>query len=127
MKVINKVFNIEQSAFIVGRQNLVGLLMLSEIISWYKKKNKELMIFKVDFEKAYNLINWEYLGYVMVPFRFREKWSRWISASLRSDRASVLVNGGPTSELSLHKGLCQGNPYRLSCSFGNRVFILPLT
>ncbi|XP_071713078.1 uncharacterized protein [Rutidosis leptorrhynchoides] len=50
--VIDKIISPVQLAFISGRQILDGPLMLSEIISWYKKKNKKMLLFKVDFEKA---------------------------------------------------------------------------
>ncbi|GJY39484.1 putative RNA-directed DNA polymerase, eukaryota, reverse transcriptase zinc-binding domain protein [Tanacetum coccineum] len=53
-KVIDKVVSNEQSAFILGRQILDGPLMLSEVIEWYKKKHKKLVVFKVDFEKAFD-------------------------------------------------------------------------
>nr|GEY88124.1 RNA-directed DNA polymerase, eukaryota [Tanacetum cinerariifolium] len=53
-KVVDKVISHEQSAFISGRQFLEGPLMLSEVMDWYKSRNKKLMIFKVDFEKAYD-------------------------------------------------------------------------
>ncbi|GKF73220.1 hypothetical protein Tco_0219552, partial [Tanacetum coccineum] len=48
-KVIDKVVSKEQSAFISGRFIVDGPLMLSEIMSWYKKKKRNLMLFKVDF------------------------------------------------------------------------------
>lgn len=45
-KVVNEVVSFEQTTFIQGRQILDGPLMLSEIVDWYTKKNKKLMIFK---------------------------------------------------------------------------------
>ncbi|GKC66528.1 hypothetical protein Tco_1099126 [Tanacetum coccineum] len=50
--VLDKLVSPTQSAFISGRQILDGPLMVSEIIEWYRKRNKRLMIFKVDFKKA---------------------------------------------------------------------------
>ncbi|GKC28992.1 RNA-directed DNA polymerase, eukaryota, reverse transcriptase zinc-binding domain protein [Tanacetum coccineum] len=41
---------------------------------------------------------------------FSSTWRKWIMAGLKSSRASILVNGSPTSEFSLKRGLRQGDP-----------------
>ncbi|GJV84388.1 RNA-directed DNA polymerase, eukaryota [Tanacetum coccineum] len=38
------------------------------------------------------------------------KWCSWIKTFLSSSRASILVNGSPTSEFSINRGLRQGDP-----------------
>ncbi|GJT35202.1 hypothetical protein Tco_0925621 [Tanacetum coccineum] len=38
-------------------------------------------------------------------------WRSWIQGSLNSGKASVLVNGSPTSEFQFHRGLKQGAPF----------------
>ncbi|GJW91755.1 hypothetical protein Tco_0169308 [Tanacetum coccineum] len=53
-KVIDSIISPEQSDFISSRQILDGPLILSDIIDWYKKCKKKLMLFKVDFEKAFD-------------------------------------------------------------------------
>ena len=64
-KVIDSIISSKQSAFILGQQILDGPLILSEIIDWYKKCKKKLMLFKVDFEKAFDSVSWRYLDYVL--------------------------------------------------------------
>lgn len=51
--------------FLKGIIFLDGPLMVNEHVSWFKNKKRKLVIFKVDFEKAYVLISWEYLDKVM--------------------------------------------------------------
>lgn len=68
------------------------------------------MIFKVDLEKAYDSVSWEYLLTILEFMGFVNKWIGWISARLNSSRASVLVNGSPTVEFNLQRGLRQGDP-----------------
>nr|GEV36188.1 RNA-directed DNA polymerase, eukaryota, reverse transcriptase zinc-binding domain protein [Tanacetum cinerariifolium] len=68
------------------------------------------MVFKVDFAKAYDSIRWDYLDYVLRSFGFGSKWSSWISGSLTSRMASILINGSLTSEFQFHCGLKQGDP-----------------
>nr|GEX08105.1 cysteine-rich receptor-like protein kinase [Tanacetum cinerariifolium] len=80
--VLDKVFSPDQSAFISTRQILDGPLMVSEIIDWYKKQNKNLIIFKVDFEKAFDSVSWRYLDYVLSQMGFDDIWRTWIRSFL---------------------------------------------
>ncbi|PNY01537.1 cysteine-rich receptor-like protein kinase [Trifolium pratense] len=70
-------------------------------------------MFKVDFEKAYDSVDWEFLDFVMLKIGFHEKWRRWISECLKSASISVLVNGSPTKEFGMGRGLRQGDPMSL--------------
>ncbi|GJQ94072.1 gypsy type transposase [Tanacetum coccineum] len=65
-------------------------------------------IVKIDFEKAYDSVRWDYLDDVLRKFGFGEKWCGWIQECLRSSWGSVLVNGSPTEEFQFFKGLKQG-------------------
>ncbi|GJR92125.1 putative RNA-directed DNA polymerase, eukaryota, reverse transcriptase zinc-binding domain protein, partial [Tanacetum coccineum] len=69
-KVVDKVVSPEQSAFISGRQILNGPFMLSELMAWYKKRNHKLMMFKVDFEKAYDTVSWKFLDHMLSALGF---------------------------------------------------------
>nr|GEW81074.1 RNA-directed DNA polymerase, eukaryota, reverse transcriptase zinc-binding domain protein [Tanacetum cinerariifolium] len=66
------------------------------------------MIFKVDFEKAYDSVRWDFIDDILRRFGFGEKWCKWIQSCLNSSRGSVLVNGSPTKEFQFHKGLFNG-------------------
>ncbi|GJW58621.1 RNA-directed DNA polymerase, eukaryota, reverse transcriptase zinc-binding domain protein [Tanacetum coccineum] len=46
----------------------------------------------------------------LILFGFGNKWCSWIKACLNSSRASILINGSPTSEFSIKHGLRQGDP-----------------
>ncbi|XP_071695360.1 uncharacterized protein [Rutidosis leptorrhynchoides] len=76
--VIDKIISPVQSAFIYGRQILDGPLILNEIMSWYKKNNCKMLLFKVDFEKAYDSVNWDYLCFMLSSLGFGSKWCGWI-------------------------------------------------
>ncbi|GJT51648.1 putative RNA-directed DNA polymerase, eukaryota, reverse transcriptase zinc-binding domain protein, partial [Tanacetum coccineum] len=109
-KVIDKVVSKEQSTFVSGHQILDGLFIISEVIQLYKKRKKKMLIFKVDFEKAFDPVSWKYLDYVLLSLGFGSKWRSWIRACLQSFRASILINGSPTFEFSIKCGLRQGDP-----------------
>nr|GEV25730.1 RNA-directed DNA polymerase, eukaryota [Tanacetum cinerariifolium] len=96
-----------QSTFIANRQILDGPFILYELIHWCRSKKKQAMIFKVDFEKAYDSVRLDYLDGVLNKFGFGSKWRTWIRNCLVSSKGSILVNGSPTSEFYFRKGLKQ--------------------
>ena len=111
--VIDSVISDSQSAFSKGRQILDGILVANEIVDEAHKQKKELLLFKVDFEKAYDSIDWGYLQEVMLKMGFPTLWRKWIKECIETTTASVLVNGFPTDEFSMGRGLRQGDPLSL--------------
>src|ERR1044072_677511 len=69
-----------------------------------------LTVFKVDFEKTYESVKWEFLFYMLRRMEFCDKWIQWVNACLKSTSFLVLVNGIPNDEFVLEKGLRQRNP-----------------
>ena len=69
-----------------------------------------MLLFKVDFEKAYDSVDLKYLDTVMVKMNFPTLWRKWISECVGSATTSVLVNGSPTEEFVIERGLRQGDP-----------------
>jgi len=73
-------------------------------------KKKDLLLFKVDFEKAFDSIDWSYLEAVMKKMNFPTLWRKWIRECISTTSAQVLVNGCPTDEFNFEHGLRQGDP-----------------
>ena len=108
--VIGLVISDAQSTFIKGRQILDGILVANEIVDEARKSHKDLLLFKVDFEKAYDSVDWGYLEEVMSKMGFPSLWRKWIKECIGTATVSVLVNGSSTDEFSLGRGLRQGDP-----------------
>ncbi|GJZ27910.1 RNA-directed DNA polymerase, eukaryota, partial [Tanacetum coccineum] len=73
-----------QTAFVSNRQILDGPFILNELLAWCKHKKVNAMIFKVDFEKTFDSVRWDYLDDVLRSFGFGDKWRKWISGCLNS-------------------------------------------
>nr|KAJ0203968.1 hypothetical protein LSAT_V11C500292530 [Lactuca sativa] len=97
-KVIGECIGEVQAAFIEGRNILEGPLIINEMCSWVKKTKDKMLLFKVDFNKAFDTVNWEYLDHIQMQLGFGERWRGWIKTCLRSSTLSVLVNGSPTND-----------------------------
>ncbi|KAK1409431.1 hypothetical protein QVD17_35957 [Tagetes erecta] len=108
--VISSIISESQSGFLSNSNIIDGPLMVNEIITWSKKAKRKVMLFKIDFEKAFDNINWNFLDATLSQMNFPLKWRRWITNMFAASRSSVLVNGSPTYEFKCHKGVRQGDP-----------------
>lgn len=100
-KVIDSVVSHNQTVFIKGRHFMDGILILNEVVDEAIRKNEGRYFFKVDFEKAFDSIDWGYLDGILRGFNFCEKWRVWIRTCLETATTSVLVNGSPSGEFIL--------------------------
>ncbi|XP_022041114.1 uncharacterized protein LOC110943688 [Helianthus annuus] len=99
-----------QSAFFSGRFILDRPMMINEILAWARQMGKEMFIFKIDFENAYDNVHWGFLLDMLRQLGFPIRWCLWVEGILMSVRSSVLVNGAPTFEFDCKKGIRQGDP-----------------
>nr|GEZ90543.1 cysteine-rich receptor-like protein kinase [Tanacetum cinerariifolium] len=71
--VLGDIVSDVKSAFVADKQILDGPSILNDLIQWCKSKKKQTMIFKVDFEKAFDSVRWDYLDDVLKKFGFDVK------------------------------------------------------
>ena len=108
-----------QNAFVKGRHILNTSLTANEIIYLWQKKKEKGVACKLDIEKAFDNINWQFLMKVMLGMGFGSKWRRWIWWCISTAKFSVLVNGVPAGFFSSSRGLRQGgSPLPLPLHFG---------
>lgn len=63
--VISYVIDEVESSYNEGRNILDGHLINSEVVTWAKRIKNKLFLLKVDFDKAFDSINWLFLDVVM--------------------------------------------------------------
>ena len=84
-------------------------MVINEIVDYARKFNTECLILKVDFEKAYDSVDWSFLVYMMKRVGLCSKWIAWMKACVCGGSMSILVNGSLTEEMNIHRGLKQGD------------------
>jgi len=109
-RVLPNVIDKNQTAFLSGKSLLDSVLVANETVDFLKKEKQKGVIVKVDYEKAYDSVDSDFLVYMLRRLGFKDKWIKWIKACLTSATISVLVNGSPTKEFRLKRRLRQDDP-----------------
>ncbi|RVW54239.1 LINE-1 reverse transcriptase-like [Vitis vinifera] len=79
--------------------------------AFIKSMNRERgLICKLDIEKAYDSLNWQFLMKVMRKMGFGSRWLGWMWSCISTAKFSVLVNGVSAGFFPSSKGLRQGDP-----------------
>jgi len=64
-KVLHKVINGRQFAFLESRGLMDGVLVANGVLEEVKRRKHSYVFFKVDYEKAYDLVIWDFVYYMM--------------------------------------------------------------
>lgn len=68
------------------------------------------MAVKLDLNKAYDRVCWDFLFCVMEKMGFDGKWISWVKQCVCTVKYSIVVNGGQVCEVVPERGLRQGDP-----------------
>jgi hypothetical protein len=74
------------------------------------QSRKELVILKLDFEKAFDKIEHEVITLMMRQKGLPERWIDWISSILSSGTLVVLLNSVPSKVFHCQRGIRHGDP-----------------
>ena len=108
--VADKLIGQAQTAFIKGRYIHDGAVLLHEIMHELRVSKKQGVVFKIDFEKAYDSVNWSFVEEVLTKKGFGEKSRHWIMSTIRGGKVCVNINGENGNYFKTHRGLRQGDP-----------------
>ncbi|XP_042515366.1 uncharacterized protein LOC122089737 [Macadamia integrifolia] len=95
----------EQGAFQKGKIISSNIGLASELANLlHTSVRGGGMGIKIDVQKAYDTLSWDFLFAVLKKFGFSDVWLAWIHEILVSSRISVLLNGGPVGFFGVEKG-----------------------
>ena len=108
--IAQKIIRPTQTAFLPGRNIMEGAVILHETIHELHSKRKDGVIFKIDFEKAYDKVNWSFLQQTLRMKGFSHQWCEWVQKFTQGGNVNIKVNDQLGSYFQTRKGLRQGDP-----------------
>lgn len=108
--MIWKVVHTNQYGFIKGRSIQDCLSWAFQFLHICQQSKKEIVILKLDFEKAFNKVEHKVILDMMHFKGFFDKWINWIKSILQFGTSSVLLNGILGKPFACKRGVRQGDP-----------------
>lgn len=71
---------------------------------------KSSVAVKLDLNKAYDRVCWDFMFKVLEKLGFDDRWIAWVKECVCSVKYSIVVNGGQVCNISPNRGLRQGDP-----------------
>lgn len=109
-KVVYKLVDAQQMAFIKGGQIMNAILIANECVDARKISKVPNILCKLDIEKAYDHLHWGFLWKTLENMGFGEKWLEWMKFGITTVKFSILINGAPSVFFSSERGSRQGDP-----------------
>ena len=109
-KVLTFLINPDQTGFIKGRYIGQNIRLINDILEQTKLRNIPGILLQLDFCKAFDTIEWEFIQRTIALFNFGGSIQRWISIFYFNTESAVLNNGFCTNYFRLSRGVRQGCP-----------------
>ena len=72
-----------------------------EVVDSIQKSKDGGLYKKIDFNKAYDSVEWSFIDFVLVKMGLGVKSRRWIKECVSTFSLSILVNGFPTESFNI--------------------------
>ncbi|GJR64461.1 RNA-directed DNA polymerase, eukaryota, reverse transcriptase zinc-binding domain protein [Tanacetum coccineum] len=108
--LFKKKLSSEEVMFMV-REIQDNILISQELLKGYDRKNgPKRVALKIDLQKAYDTVNWNFLEDILNGFGFHGKMVNWTMKCVTSTSFSIVVNGESCGFFKGRRGIRQGDP-----------------
>jgi hypothetical protein len=110
--ILERLISPTQAAFVLERWIAENTVIVHEIVHTFqkKKKGKGLLGIKLDMQKAYDRVEWQFVLKVLSQFGFCEKFINLIFQCISTVSFTLLLNGCQSGKILPSRGLRQGDP-----------------
>ena len=109
-KVLPSVIHGNQTGFVDNRYIGDSIRTIIDAMEFTKRKAIPGLLMALDFEKAFDSVEWPYLFRVLKLYNFGESFIKWIKTFYYDASSCIINNGFTTPYFNLGRGVRQGDP-----------------
>ena len=99
-----------QSGYITGRNISENIRSILDIMEYTKVKKLPGLLLFIDFEKAFDSLEWDFLEKCLEKFNFGPDFRRWVKIFYNDVQSCVINNGLCSRYFNIARGVRQGDP-----------------
>ena len=108
--IIDKLISKSQSAYIKGRFIGLNARLILDIFDYCEENNSDGILLFLDFEKAFDSVEWNFLVKSLVKFNFGPEFITWIKILYCNPIFRIKNNGWLSRTCIMSRGIRQGCP-----------------
>jgi len=110
LKKLSQLVNSDQTGFIQGRFIGENIRLIDSVINFAAAKNIPGLLLFLDFEKAFDSLNWFFIQRTFKHFNFGSSIINWVKTFYNNIESCVLNNGWSSNFFKPERGVRQGCP-----------------
>ena len=108
--VINKIISPDQVGYIKGRYIGTNIRQVLDLIEYAEQYKTGGILLFLDFEKAFDSLEWPFMLACLKRFGFGPHFLKWIQILYKAPSVTIKINGWMSDQVTLSRGVRQGCP-----------------
>ena len=109
-KVLPEIIHFNQNAYVKGRMIFDAVRTIDDIMEFTERYEMNGLLVAIDFQKAFDSINHDFMFKALSVFNFGPSLIRWIQIFYKNISSTVMNNGYTTAPFKIFRGVRQGDP-----------------
>ena len=108
--MIPDIVHYNQNAYVKGKSIFDAVRAIHDILEFTEREKIQGLMVAIDFKKAFDSINRNFMLETLSAFNFGPTFMRWIRTFYQNITSSVMNNGFSTGPFNIRRGVRQGDP-----------------
>ena len=109
-RVISKIVSTDQNGYIKNRFIGFNIRQIQDIIDYAEDINLDGILFFLEFQNAFDSIEWNFMNMTLKKFGFGDLFIKWVTILYKNTTNSIINNGWVSESFKISRGIRQGCP-----------------